>query len=236
MLHPRIVQARPAAFASSVLFLTALLVIALPTAPASASEGACRDGSGVTVVVDATDIGGSIVIKCAAGEQATGRSALEAAGFVATDSQPGMICAIDAQPDPCPTTFDGSYWSYWHGSPGGDWISYQVGADSSHPVPGDIEGWRYNDGSTGPGIALADVAAPVATQASVPSATATPTPSAADTPTATAKAAGDNSASTASATGDRLVLLTTIGVAALIAALVVLFLLRSRNRRASEED
>src|SRR5680860_152638 len=138
MTHSRYPYSRGAGLASSTFLLGVLLMIGLSAAPASASEGACSDGSGVTVVVDATDIGGSIVIKCAAGAQATGRSALEAAGFTPTDSQPGMICAIDAQPDPCPTTFDGSYWSYWHGSPGGAWISYQVGADSSHPVPGEI--------------------------------------------------------------------------------------------------
>jgi hypothetical protein len=237
MFRTRMLGARPAGFASSVLLLAAALVVALPAAPATASEGACPDGNGVTVVVDATDIGGAIVTRCAMGDPTTGRSALELAGFVVTDSQPGMICAIDAQPDPCPTTFEGSYWSYWHGSPGGDWISYQVGADSSDPVPGEVEGWRYNDGSVGPGIAPADVTAPLASQSSVPSPAATPTPSAAgtSTATATAKPAGDDSSSTASATGDRLVLLTAIGVAALIAVLVVVFLLRSRNRRASEE-
>lgn len=228
MFHPRILGARPAGFASSVLLLAALLVIAIPAAPATASDGACPDADGVTVVVDATDIGGAIETRCATGDPATGRSALELAGFAVTDGQPGMICAIDAQPDPCPTTFEGSYWSYWHGSASGDWVSYQVGADASDPVPGEIEGWRYNDGSMGPGIAPADIAATVVTQASVPPPTAMPSA----VPTATP---GDDSSSPPSATGDRLVLLTAIGVTALIAVLVVVFLVRSRNRRASEK-
>ncbi len=237
MLHPRILEARPAGFASSVLLLSALLVIALPAAPATASEGACPEGDGVTVVVDATDVGGAIVTRCATGDPATGRSALESAGFVVTDSQPGMICAIDAQPDPCPTTFEGSYWSYWHSSDEGDWVSYQVGADSSDPAPGEIEAWRYNDGSTGPGIAPADVVASVATPANVPSPTAAPAATVTVTATAMpAATAVDDSSSTASDAGDRLVLLTTVGIAALIAVLVVVFLMRSRNRRTSEED
>lgn len=133
-------------------------MIGLQSAPASASEGACIGTDGVTVVVDATDIGGSIVVKCAVGDPASGRAALESAGFVPMDSQPGMICAIDAQPDPCPATFEGSYWAYWSATADGDWTSYQVGADSSKPARGEIEGWRYNDGSVGPGIAPADVA------------------------------------------------------------------------------
>jgi len=235
MFHTRILEGRPAILAASALLFAALLVIALPSAPATASEGACPDGDGVTVVVDATDIGGVIVTRCAPGDPATGRDALESAGFVATDSQPGMICAIDAQPDPCPATFEGSYWSYWHATADGDWVSYLVGADSSDPVQGEVEGWRYNDGSAGPGIAPADVAAEVATQSSAPSATASPAAAVTVTATPTA-AAVDDSSSNATATGDRLVLLISIGVAALIAVLVVVFLVRSRNRRASEED
>lgn len=231
MTHSRSPYARGAGLASSTFLLGVLLMIGLSAVPASASEGACSDGSGVTVVVDATDIGGSIVIKCAAGEQATGRSALEAAGFTPTDSQPGMICAIDAQPDPCPATFEGSYWSYWYSSAAGDWTSYQVGADSSKPLPGGIEGWRYNDGSTGPGIAPADVLVTdvAATDGAATGVAATDAAPAEVTVTASAPAPASDSA-------DQLVLLTTIGVAALIAVLVSVFLVRSRNRRASEED
>ncbi len=158
MIRPRFHVARAAALASSTLLAGALLAIVLPTVTASAAEGPCIGADGVTVVVDATDIGGSIVVKCAMGDPASGRAALETAGFVPTDSQPGMICAIDAQPDPCPTSFDGSYWAYWHAAADGEWTSYQVGADSSKPARGEIEGWRYNDGATGPGIVPADVA------------------------------------------------------------------------------
>ncbi|MEO9014732.1 MAG: hypothetical protein ABI275_05360 [Terrimesophilobacter sp.] len=136
----------------------------------SAHSG-CGLGEGVTVVVDSSDIGGTVEVSCAADDPGNGRAALSAAGFAATDSSPGLICAIDAKPDPCPTTFEGSYWSYWHAQPGQAWVSYQVGADSSNPAPGEVEGWRYNDGSTGPSItasAAASQTAPATSHSPVP--------------------------------------------------------------------
>lgn len=154
---------------------------------------------------------------CAKGDPATGRDALEAAGFVATDSQPGMICAINAQPDPCPATFEGSYWSYWSATTDGDWTSYQVGADSSDPAQGAIEGWRYNDGSVGPGIAPADVAGAQIQASSSTTSEAT-------------------SSSTASDAGSNIVLYTAIGLAVMLAVLAAVFVLRSRSRRVIEED
>lgn len=224
MTHPRYIDARAAALASGAVLLGLLLVMGLPAAPASANEGACGEDEGVTVVVDFTDIGGAIEVGCASGDPVSGRSALEAAGFAATDSQPGMICAIGALPDPCPATFEGSYWSYWNSSDGGEWVSYQVGADSSDPAPGEMEGWRYNDGSTGPGIAPADVAG-------------LDGPTASTDTTATATGAADETeAPPASTATDNGVLITALGLAAAIALLVALFLARARRRRTLEED
>lgn len=225
MIHPRYIDARAAVLASGVVLFGLLLVMGLPAAPASASEGACGDDDGVTVVVDFTDVGGAIEVGCASGDPVSGRSALEAAGFAATDSQPGMICAIGALPDPCPATFEGSYWSYWNSSDGGEWVSYQVGADSSDPAPGEMEGWRYNDGSTGPGIAPADVVGMERPTASTDTATATATGAADETEAPPASTATDNG-----------VLLTALGLAAAIALLVALFLARARRRRTLEED
>lgn len=135
---------------------------------ALAADAACADG--VAVVVDFSDLtvdgkSGTVEVGCAKGDPQNGRAALAAAGFTATDSQPGFLCAIDSKPDPCPETFEGSFWSYWHAAPDGEWASYQVGADASEPVPGQIEGWRYNDGTTPPGIAPGDVAAAIAAEA-----------------------------------------------------------------------
>lgn len=109
---------------------------------------------GVTVVVDFSDIGGQVETGCAAGDPASGREALESAGFAPTNDDSGLICAIDAQPaDPC-GAFEGSYWAYWQVSDGA-WLASQVGADDADPAPGDVEGWRYNDGSVPPPLPAA---------------------------------------------------------------------------------
>lgn len=137
---------------------TGLMVLASPSVSANAQAapaGPCAAGTGVTVVVDFSDLGGTTETGCAPDDPATGRDALSSAGFAAEDSAPGMVCAIDNLPDPCPTTFDGSFWSYWHAQPGDAWTSYLVGADSSAPMRGEVEGWRYNDGSAGPGSGTA---------------------------------------------------------------------------------
>jgi hypothetical protein len=153
--------------------LLAALFAALSVATASAATpvatpmtGGCAGTSGVTVVVDLTDLGGGVKIGCAPGDPASGRQALQAAGFSTTDASSGMICAIDSAPDPCPTTFDGKYWSYWSGTLGAGWAAYTVGADSSDPAPGWFEGWRYDDGTQGPSVA------PAAIQAATPPADA----------------------------------------------------------------
>ncbi|WP_407342934.1 hypothetical protein [Pengzhenrongella phosphoraccumulans] len=149
------------------------LLVSIPVSTATAAvpsatvpAGACAGTSGVSVVVDLTDLGGDVAVGCAAGDPATGRQALVDAGFVVADAPTGMICTINSAPDPCPVAFDGSYWSYWSADATSDWTAYDVGADSSDPKPGAIEGWRYNDGSAGPSVQ------PAALAAAAPSATA----------------------------------------------------------------
>jgi hypothetical protein len=193
------------------VLLTALLV--LSTGPAAASTpdkapaGACH-GSGVSVVVDLTDAGGGVLVGCAAGDPATGRQALLDAGFTVADGPTGMICTIDATPDPCPKAFTGSYWSYWSAKPGGTWAAYAVGADSSHPASGGYEGWRYNDGKAGPSVL------PATLQAAARSAAT----SAAKT--ATKPAASDQG-------------LITVASGAIIVALLAAALLVARRRRSA---
>lgn len=189
---------------------TGLVVLASPSVSANAQSrtDACAAGTGVTVVVDSSDLGGATKTGCAPGDPATGRDALSAAGFAAEDSTPGMVCAIDSLPDPCPTTFDGSFWSYWHAQPGDTWTSYPVGADSSTPVRGEIEGWRYNDGSAGPGDGTA-------TELSAP----------AEAPT-DASETGQNAASPTD--GQLLAAVATGSLLVLIAAAIVLFVRRRK--------
>lgn len=156
-------SARLLTVAALLPFTTAALALGASPAQAQLVSGSgCTDDDGVTVVVDFTDVGGDIAVGCATGDPASGREALESAGFTPEDSQPGMICTIDNQPDPCPEEFEGSFWSYWYAEDGA-WTSYQVGADEADPAPGDVEGWRYFDGSAGPQVDPADAvaAAPV---------------------------------------------------------------------------
>ncbi len=198
-------------------------------APAAAAEADCSDG--VAVVVDFTDLtvdgrAGTVEVGCADGDPENGRAALLAAGFTATDSQPGFLCAIDSQPDPCPETFDGSFWSYWHSDPSGEWTSYQVGADSSDPAPGQIEGWRYNDGTTPPALSPADVAAAIA-------ASTAPTDAAQD---GNGQDGGDQNGDQAQAAQGLVLTVAAIGFLALVVALVVIFAIHTRRRRPGGRD
>lgn len=135
---------------------------AIPLAASSAAgdtlvpPSPCEDG--VTVVVDFTDLGGQLETGCAT-DPATGIEALQQVGFTDTRDPAGMICAIDARPDPCPETFAGSYWSYWYAGTDGTWQVWMEGADTSVPAAGGFEGWRYNDGSTGPSVLPLDLRA-----------------------------------------------------------------------------
>ncbi|PFG39882.1 hypothetical protein ATJ97_2402 [Georgenia soli] len=157
---------RAAALAVAPVVLAAgLLAPALPARAAGAEAEpvvtgqACTQDDGVTVVVDLSDLGEDVRVGCATGDPASGREALEKAGFTTTDSVPGMICAIDNLPDPCPEEFDGRYWAYFSAESDGAWTAQTEGADTADPAPGAFEGWRYNDGSTGPGVEPAELVA-----------------------------------------------------------------------------
>lgn len=145
----------------------ALLLAAAATIPASAAlaapatadvdvSGACADETGVSVVVDATELEGDVAVGCAT-DPATGTEALAQAGFSEGRDPSGYICAVAGLPDPCPTEFTGSYWSYWTAAPGGEWTVYAEGSDTAVPAPGTVEGWRYGDGTQPPAVAPADV-------------------------------------------------------------------------------
>lgn len=207
--------------------------------PALAVEAAC--GNGVAVVVDFTDLtvdgqSGTVEVGCADGDPENGRAALVAAGFTTTDSQPGFLCAISSRPDPCPETFDGSFWAYWHSTPDGEWTSYQVGADASDPAPGEIEGWRYNDGTTPPGIAPADVAAAAPT-GSAPNGTGDEGSDQAGTGHEDTGQEGTGQSSDEAQAAQGLVLtVTAIGFLAIIVALTVVFAVRARRRAPGTSD
>lgn len=154
---------RPAAVVLAAVLAapgTALLALPATAATGSSLEGACTDADGVTVVVDATALGGAIEAGCAPEGGVTGTEALLAAGFTEARDPSGFICAVDDRPDPCPTEFTGEYWSYWYAEPGADaWTAYEEGSDTAVAAPGAVEGWRWGDGAAGPDVTLPVVAA-----------------------------------------------------------------------------
>lgn len=129
--------------------LTTVLLLVGPGVPPAVAE-TC---DGVWVVVDARGAGGSLTTRCAPGDPPTGLAALERAGhaYGFVPRIPGMVCTIDARPDPCNGAPADAYWSYWYAEAGGSWTYASVGAGSRDPAPGTVEGWRFGDGSTPPG-------------------------------------------------------------------------------------
>lgn len=135
-----------AALAALVLCATAGTVIAAPAAQAAS----CREGGGVTVVVD---FGGGVQTSCANGDPGSGLDALNSAGFGYTRNSTGLVCQINSTPGNCPDPPPTDrYWSYWHGTPGGSWSYSPKGPGSYNPAPGTVEGWVYGNGRSAPSI------------------------------------------------------------------------------------
>ena len=112
---------------------------------------ACTSGDGVTVVVDFRDLKNAngkkmnvVRVGCAEGAQASGLTALVAAGFDVDPAQP-FVCTIDNRPIDNPTCPppDG-FWSYSHGVRGHKkWQLSGVGAGDWVPPAGSLEGWSW---------------------------------------------------------------------------------------------
>lgn len=175
-------RVRAAAAAAALL---AAVVGALPALPARAgaagAAGPCPDANGVTVVVDFHELGGGVVVRCAAGPQATGVAALKTAGFAVTGTArwgEAFICRIDGKPsaaeESCVDTPPVSaYWSYWSASAGGSWSYSQYGAAARTPPPGSFEGWsfaldRAASGALPPRVAPSRPSAPESPQRPAP--------------------------------------------------------------------
>jgi len=219
----RLTRAAASAAAVALVALVPALPAQATAAPAEVTGTACADDAGVTVVVDLTDLGEDLRVGCAQGDPATGREALESAGFTTTDSVPGMICAVDGLPDPCPEEFDGNYWAYFSAEADGEWTARTEGADTADPAPGTFEGWRYNDGSAGPGVTTAELAA--ASEAGTGDGT---DGAASADDAATADATADAQAADAAA-GPSTGLMVGLG-AAVVALVLAVVLLRRRGR------
>ncbi|WP_168200810.1 hypothetical protein [Allokutzneria sp. NRRL B-24872] len=135
-----------------------LLTAATPpiSAQGKGTPGHCPDGNGVTVVIDFQDLGGSTIVRCARGDQATGHAALRNAGISITGTNrwgEGFICRIEGKPapsaEPCIDTPPATaYWSYWHAPNGGAWKYSDFGVMNRKPPLGSYEGWSFSKNRT----------------------------------------------------------------------------------------
>jgi len=169
------------------LAVAALVFLPVPAAASVSSidddqgtPGYCTDGSGVTVVVDASALDGPVIVRCAPdGDAGSGLEALKDAGFQIEGTQrfgEGFICRIENQPsatqrleldgddgyresclDTPPTA---ASWSYWHADNGGSWEYSQYGASTATVPPGGFEGWAFSLNQP-PGSPAAPGVAPV---------------------------------------------------------------------------
>ncbi len=122
----------------------------------------CPDGTGVTVIVDFTDLAPDLApeVTCVEGPfeaETSGHELLEAAGFdtsYASFSFGDSVCQIDELPvlsegEPTETCFEEGFWSYWTATPGDEWTAHEAGGGDSRPAPGSIEGWSWAPGYAG---------------------------------------------------------------------------------------
>lgn len=128
---------------------------------AAGSPGACHDADGVTVVVDFTELAGSVVERCAGWPVSSGLDALAKAGFSITQPirTPGFVCRLQGRPaatESLHTTSDpayheecvntpptDAYWSYWYAPNGGRWTYGTTGASGHQAIRGGFEGWSF---------------------------------------------------------------------------------------------
>ncbi|CAM3367314.1 hypothetical protein [Stackebrandtia soli] len=140
----------------TVVTTTATVSDAFAIDHSKGTPGFCPDGDGVTVVIDFQELGGSTIVRCAPGDQATGHAALKNAGIeIAGTNRWGeaFICRIEGKPgpadEPCIDTPPASaYWSYWHAPNNGNWTYSQWGVMNRKPPPGSFEGWSFSKDRT----------------------------------------------------------------------------------------
>lgn len=128
-----------------------LVIVEPATSPA---EAAGCQANQIAVVVSFNSLGGGTQTSCI-GDVGSGLAALNASfGYQGTTRFPTFVCRINGAPasDPCQSTPPATaYWSYWTASMGGTWAYSNLGAASTNPAPGGVEGWSFGSGSQ-PGI------------------------------------------------------------------------------------
>lgn len=185
--------------AVAALLPGSVATVAAAPVVAAGTAGECRSAEGVTVVVDMTDLGGSVIVRCAGSGGLSGLEALTEAGFSPTGTQRqglAFVCRINGRPaadeelavegDPSyqeqcvDTPPANAYWSYWYATDGGDWKYSSTGPSSRTAIPGGYEGWRFslNDSDAGaPAPAYDPVTTPVPSESASVSPSRSPKPS-----------------------------------------------------------
>ncbi|MBZ5733069.1 hypothetical protein K8Z61_01045 [Nocardioides sp. TRM66260-LWL] len=172
MTHARLPRLLAAVVTAAGLLGPAAVVAS--ARPASAAT--CSDAGGISVVVEANELG-STSTACVAASGSTSATALfAAAGHQLTYAQqdPGFVCRVDAAPasDPCREASPASaYWSlWWSDGTRGTWVYSTLGVRSLKvPAGGSLAFvWDQRSGTVRP-----STAAPV--QAAKPAASPTPT-------------------------------------------------------------
>ena len=138
--------------ASTALVVAALVVLGLgPVAVVTSSEVAAQGcgpaPAGRVAVAVVVDDGTGVSERCVEVDERTdGYTVLRAAGHQLR-IEAGFLCGIDGYPATgCGNRpgFDGSYWRYYHGAPGGGWTYSSVGGGGYRmPARCAIEGWRW---------------------------------------------------------------------------------------------
>lgn len=150
---------RPVRAIAAALGAIAVVVLSVPPAsadPRKGTPGYCPDATGVTVIIDFQELGGTTIVRCAPGPQGTGLDALRNAGIVVTGTARwglGFICRIEGRPgaasEACIDTPPASaYWSYWHAPNAGSWHYSDWGVKNRKPPAGSFEGWSFSKNKT----------------------------------------------------------------------------------------
>ncbi len=155
-----------------------------------------RAQAGNRVGLAVTHGDGSTITRCISFTEAeiSGYDVLQRSGLSLVVAQSGgvgaAICAIDGEGCEAGNCFcqcQGSpcvYWSYWHLSQG-TWVFSSLGASSHRVRDGDVEGWRWGDGSPPPVVSFDQICAPLPTDTPAPTSTPVPPAPTPVPPTAT---------------------------------------------------
>jgi len=158
-----------------VLVVAVLAATLAPMPPAARAidhskghPGYCENATGVTVVVDFQQLGGTTIVRCdPRPTRGTGLDALKGAGFQIEGVVrwgEGFICRIENRPsaveelpvsgnegyqEACRDTPPAAaYWSYWHAGNNCQWEYSQWGVKNRDFVPGGFEGWSFSLNAT----------------------------------------------------------------------------------------